>query len=91
MEVHVQTRLEVLKMTGKQPLIYHSFNISNPYATLSVQIKPLLEGTIYTESLFILARHEKLPILTDCDLAHSISTIKKTDSIDSHFFSFIVH
>ena len=79
-EVHVQTRLDVLKMTGKQPLIYHSLNISNPFATLSIQIKPLLDEAIFTESLFILVRFEKLPILAECDFAHSVSTINKIDS-----------
>ena len=79
-EVHVQTRLDVLKTIGKQPLIYHSLNISHPYSTLNIEIKPLLEETIITESLFILVRYGKLPILTDCDFAQSLSTFKKTGS-----------
>ena len=87
-EVHVQTRLDVLKMTGKQPLMYHSMNVSNPYATLNIQIKPLMENTIVTESLFLMARYQKLPILSNCDFIHSVSTIINTDGnykLISHF------
>ena len=54
-------------------------NVSNPYATLNIQIKPLMENKIVTESLFIMARYQKMPVLSNCDFIHSVSTIINTD------------
>ena len=84
--VDVEVRLDVLKLTGKPPIIYHAFNVTNEDATVNIQIQPLKNATVVLSTrLFIMLRKEKLPTLTSCDMIKSVASITHMDGM------YIVH
>jgi len=58
------------------PLIYHHFNVTRPYASINVQIK--VDDPDLTR-LVMLARHKKLPRLTECDFVYTFSGVPNRD------------
>lgn len=94
--VNVDHRLQSLQQRKKLPLIYHYFNTSRPYASMSIQIKlgnvvggdSNLEPDSEDNRLVVLGRHEKLPTLKDCDFVQALRFVNETDG---KFESFILN
>ena len=77
-----------MKETGKWPIIYHSFNVSNNFSTLNVQIQPLQNKTIMDNTnLFIAIRYGKLPTMNNCDFIKPLSTMQTLDGFLNWYIS----
>ena len=90
-EVDVTSRLDVLKMRNKPPLIYHAFNITNKFSTLTIQIRQI-DDTGHSlpkneSTLAILLRYKKMPIFNNCEMVQQVSNINLTQ--DNHLDWFL--
>ena len=73
-------RLETLKVTRKQPLLYHAFNITSPFSTATIQLRPLNETLMATETNhFIMVRFKKMPIPYQCDFVIPLNNLTATE------------
>ena len=77
--VDVTSRLEFLEARQKPPLIYHSFNVTNEFSTINIQIKQVLENQEILHkndsTLIILLRYQKMPTTSHCDIFKQVSQI----------------
>lgn len=94
MEVNTTERLAALKIRKKLPLIYHAFNVTNAFGTITLQIKPIypkVEGDDVSAifwpkpRLVLLLRKDKMPTINNCDYVHLVSSINEKDEGKKHF------
>ena len=82
--VNAMARLETIKKRGKEPLIYHQVNVTQPYSTLNLEFEV---DVINMTRLVVLGRHNKMPTINNCEFVKIIGNIQARDS-DCKYFNF---
>ena len=76
-KVNANARLETIKKRGKVPLIYHQINVTQPYSTLNLMFEV---NQTNTRRLVVLARHNKMPTIENCEFVKIIGNIQARDN-----------
>ena len=81
-KVNAKARLETIKKRGKSPLIYHQINVTQPYSTLNLMFEV---DAINTTRFVVLARHNKMPTIENCEFVKIIGNIQARDNDGKKF------
>lgn len=73
--VHVSERISELERREKYKIVYHYLNMTLNEGSLGVQLKTDNGG----DSLVVIARHNNLPTLKECDLVKVVSDFSDVD------------
>ena len=76
-KVNSMARLETIKKRGKDPLIYHQINITQPYSTLNLEF---MVDVVNMTRLVVLGRHNKMPTIENCEFVKIIGNIPARDA-----------
>ena len=76
-KVNSMARLETIKKRGKNPLIYHQINITQPYSTLNLEF---MVDVVNMTRLVVLGRHNKMPTIENCEFVKIIGDIPARDA-----------
>ena len=85
--VNGDARMESLARKKKPFLIYHTFNVTNAYATINIQFRHNYTNSegrdrwvpTTNSRVILLVRHGKMPILTECDVVKAVANISGVD------------
>ena len=83
--MNVPERLGHLQDRDKPLMIYQYLNVTRPYATLNVQVKPdnedpeAAQAALLDNRMVLLVRHEMLPTLKACDFIQPLQNVNLRD------------